>query len=72
MPKSGKGAKEKEPDLWIAPRNSPEGPASRTPWECRPHEVPSANRILELADLALGLKRAEPKRKRTVMTHATK
>jgi hypothetical protein len=57
--KQSKKAREKGPPtegLWIAPRNSPEGPTGKRAWENLPGGPPSNNRFLELADVALGLK----------------
>jgi len=51
----------KKPDnsdeLWIAPRYSLKGPAGDRAWENRPGGIPSNARFLELADIALGLKK---------------
>jgi hypothetical protein len=53
--------------LWIAPRYSLKGPAGERAWENRPGGVPSSSKYLELADIALGLKKPELpfKRRRT-------
>jgi hypothetical protein len=53
--------------LWIAPRYSLKGPAGERAWENRPGGVPSSSKYLELADIALGLKKPEsPFKKRKV------
>jgi len=45
--------------LWIAPRYSLKGPQVERAWENRPGGVPSSSKYLELADVALGLKKPE-------------
>jgi hypothetical protein len=60
--------------LWIAPRYSLKGPAGERAWENRPGGVPSSSKYLELADVALGLKKPEPafkKRKALSDAHDT-
>jgi hypothetical protein len=53
--------------LWLAPRYSLKGPAGERAWENRPGGVPSSSKYLELADVALGLKKPEsPFKKRKV------
>ena len=54
------GAKE----LWIAPRYSLKGPAGERALENRPGGAPNSSRFLELADIALGLKRPAPRKKK--------
>jgi hypothetical protein len=63
-----KGALSKE--LWIAPRYSLKGPAGERAWENRPGGVPNSSRFLELADIALGLKKPGPHKKKTATTPA--
>jgi hypothetical protein len=48
-------------DLWVAPRRTP--PAS-TPQIFRPDVGVSSNRYLEFADIALGVKKTAPRRKK--------
>lgn len=63
--KQGKKAKEKGPPtegLWIAARNSPKGPTGKRAWENLLVDPPSNNRLLELADVALGLKQTNSKK----------
>jgi hypothetical protein len=75
MPKKGNQGKKKkapEDELWIAPRYSLKGPAGERAWENRPGGIPSNNRYLELADIALGLKKPTPKKKHTVVHDKTK
>jgi hypothetical protein len=64
----GKPKKTDPPDgLWVAPRYSLKGPNGERAWENRPGGVPSSSRYLELADIALGLKKPElPFKKRKV------
>jgi hypothetical protein len=71
-PKKGKDAKA-ENDLWIAPRYSLKGPAGERAWDNRPGGPPSNSRFLELADLALGLKKLSPKKGHpaSIPTHET-
>jgi hypothetical protein len=45
--------------LWIAPRYSLKGPQGERAWENRPGGAPSSSKYLELADIALGLKKPE-------------
>jgi hypothetical protein len=59
--------------LWIAPRYSLKGPAGERAWENRPGGVPSSSKYLELADIALGLKKPEHtfKKRRAAGAHDT-
>jgi len=59
--------------LWIAPRHSLKGPAGERAWENRRGGIPTSTRFLELADIALGLKKPDPHKKKpvTVSTHDT-
>jgi hypothetical protein len=50
-----------EDGLWIAPRYSLKGPTGERAWENRPGGPPNSGRLLELADIALGLKKPQPK-----------
>ena len=59
-------------DLWVAPRYSLKGPNSERAYENRPGELPTSNRFLELADVALGLKKpAKKKRAAAAGAHDT-
>lgn len=51
-------------ELWIAPRYSLKGPAGERAWENRAGGAPSSSRYLELADIALGLKKTASHRKK--------
>jgi hypothetical protein len=58
--------------LWVSPRSLIKGANGERAWENRPGGIPNSARFLELADLALGLKKPEPRKKRTdVGTHVT-
>jgi hypothetical protein len=58
--------------LWVSPKSLLKGPAGERAWENRAGGIPNAARFLELADLALGLKKPEPRKKRsTTSTHLT-
>jgi len=50
-------------DLWIAPRSNLKGENGDRAWNDR-SVTPTGSRLLELADIALGLKKPEPARKR--------
>jgi hypothetical protein len=52
-------------ELWIAPRYSLKGPAGERAWENRAGGAPSSSRYLELADIALGLRKTAPHRKKS-------
>ena len=71
---NGEPKKTDAPDgLWIAPRYSLKGPAGERAWENRPGGVPSSSKYLELADIALGLKKPEVpiKRRKAIGAHET-
>ncbi|HEY2915225.1 MAG TPA: hypothetical protein VGK21_17805 [Candidatus Angelobacter sp.] len=71
--KKGKLADDPE-GLWIAPRYSMKGPAGERAWENRVGGAPSSSRYLELADIALGLKKSASHRKKNQLpsTHDRK
>jgi hypothetical protein len=62
--KTNTGQNPGENDLWIAPNHTLKGPRGERAWESRPGGIPSNSRYLELADIALGLKKPVPKKKR--------
>lgn len=72
MPKKLKNAKKTDDsnELWIASRYSLKGPAGDRAWENRRGGIPSSTRFLELADIALGLKKPGPHRKKAVTVSA--
>jgi len=47
--------------LWVSERYNRKGPAGDRAWDHCTAGVPSANRFLELADIALGLKKSPHK-----------
>jgi hypothetical protein len=58
--------------LWVSPKSPLKGPAGERAWENRAGGIPNGARFLELADLALGLKKPEPYKKRAATsTHLT-
>jgi hypothetical protein len=57
-------------ELWIAPRYSLKGPAGERAWENRAGGAPSSSRYLELADIALGLKKSASHRKKNQLLSA--
>jgi hypothetical protein len=61
-------------ELWIAPRYSLKGPAGDRAWENRRGGIPRNARFLELADIALGLKKPGTHKKKatTVSAHDTR
>jgi hypothetical protein len=69
MPKKPKDANESD-GLWIAPRHSLKGPAGDRAWENRRGGIPSNTRFLELADIALGLKKTGPYKKKAIIVSA--
>jgi hypothetical protein len=76
MPRKPKNSKttDQSKDLWIAPRFSLKGPAGERAWDGRPGGIPNSSRFLELADIALGLKKPAPHAKKasTISAHETK
>ncbi|HEY2389912.1 MAG TPA: hypothetical protein VGK22_01955 [Candidatus Angelobacter sp.] len=61
-----------EDGLWIAPRYSLKGPAGERAWENRPGGAPNSGKYLELADIALGLKKPDVAfKKRKASAHVT-
>jgi hypothetical protein len=58
-----------EDELWIAPRYSLKGAQGERAWENRPGGPPNSQRMLEMADIALGLKKPAPKKKPHGTTH---
>lgn len=63
MPKKSR-KENSSPGLWVAPKYSLKGPAGERAWEDRPGGPPNSSRLLELADIALGLKKPTPKKKK--------
>lgn len=69
MPAKKKNSYKKPPfginadDLWIAPKSNLKGENGDRAWNDR-SATPTGSRLLELADIALGLKKPEPLKKR--------
>jgi len=74
MAKKAKRGKESgsEDGLWIAQRYSLKGPTGERAWENRPGGPPSTNRFLKLADIALGLKKPRPKKRKVGVKETSK
>ena len=72
MAKKSKSAKTTEGtnELWIAARHSLKGPAGERAWENRRGGIPTSTRFLELADIALGLKKPAPHKKKNAAVSA--
>lgn len=70
MAKSPKN--ESESELWVRPRSSLKGPDGERAWDKHLGGIPNSSRFLELADIALGVKKPTPKKKRTVVHDKTK
>lgn len=70
MPKKSQKEPEVSKDLWIAPRYSLKGPAGERAWENRPGGPPNSSRFLELADIALGIKKPGIKKKKSTAASA--
>lgn len=66
MPKKRKKPDEpnNEPEMWINPNSSFRGARGDRAWENRSGGIPNNSRLLELADLALGLKKPQTKKKK--------
>ena len=72
MTKKSKSAQDKkhvEDELWIAPRYSLKGAQGERAWDNRPGGPPNSQRMLEMADIALGLRKPAPKKKPHGTTH---
>jgi hypothetical protein len=72
MPKKSKRNRHEDStgDLWVAARYSLKGPAGERAWENRTGGPPNSSRFLELADIAMGLKKPEPKKRKSAATGA--
>lgn len=58
--------------LWISPRHILKGPAGERAWENRPGGPPNSGKFLELADIALGIKKSSSKKSKSAAgTHIT-
>ncbi|HZI56648.1 MAG TPA: hypothetical protein VFF39_07720 [Verrucomicrobiae bacterium] len=73
MPRNSKNSRKKgQPkfqdqaeELWIAPRYSLKGPRGERAWDNRAGGAPSSSRFLELADIAMGIKKPSAHKKKT-------
>lgn len=68
-PKNGSQSKKKEasPGLWIAPHHSLKGTNGERAWENRRGGPPNSSRLMELADIALALKKPAPRARKTIV-----
>lgn len=58
-------------DLWVNPRSNIRGPDGNRAWDTGGNISPNSGaRFLELADIALGLKKPEPKKKKAAAAGA--
>ena len=62
-PKSAAKINVEAQDLWIAPKSNLKGDSGDRAWNDR-RAIPTGSRLLELADIALGLKKPDPPKKR--------
>ena len=65
-----KSATDLSKELWINPKSSLKGERGDRSWENRAGGAPNTSRLLELADIALGLKKPVPKEKRAASAGA--
>jgi hypothetical protein len=57
--------------VWVSPRYSLKGPSGERAWENRPGGPPNSGKFLELADIAMGIKKASPRHKRTSQIYSS-
>lgn len=58
-------------DLWINPKSNIKGPDGNRAWDNSGNIAPSSgSRFLELADIALGVKKTTPKKKKAAAASA--
>jgi hypothetical protein len=62
---------ESDDGLWIAPRSSLKGENGERAWEKRITGPPNSSRFLELADIAMGLKKPVSKKTKKTSVHDT-
>jgi hypothetical protein len=60
---------DEEPELWLAPKYNLKGPSGERAWDNRIGGAPSQSRFLELADIAMGVKKPAPKKKPSSQHH---
>lgn len=71
---NGDGVSGLSKDLWVNPRSNIRGPDGNRAWDNSGNISPNSGaRFLELADVALGLKKPAPKKKKAAAagTHTT-
>lgn len=61
---------EEDPDLWVSPNHTLKGNRGERGWDHR-LVPPNSSRFLELADIALGLKKPTKKKAAAAGTHQT-
>ncbi len=73
MPNKRKTKKEAdtEDELWVAPRSSFRGADGGRGWGDHITRPPNSSRFLEMADIALGLKKPTPKKTKSKSVHQT-
>jgi len=64
-------AEESDDELWIAPRFSLKGENAERAWENRPAGPPNSSRFLELADIAMGVRKPAAKKTKKTSVHDT-
>jgi hypothetical protein len=72
MPNKPQNADPDGDGMWINPNSSLKGARGERAWENRNGGMPSNSRYLELADIALGLKKPAGKAKRLPIHERTK
>jgi hypothetical protein len=72
MPRKPKNAGPDGDGMWINPNSSLKGARGDRAWENRNGGIPSNSRYLELADIALGLKKPAPKKKGHAVHYTSK
>ena len=71
MPRNhNKSATDLSKELWVNPKSNLKGDRGDRSWENRAGGAPNTSRLLELADIALGLKQPVPKKKRAAAAAA--
>jgi hypothetical protein len=69
--KAAKTGKTANDDLWVSPTHTLKGDRGERSWENMTGDPRRNSRLLELADLALGLKKPTPRKKSRQKTHNT-
>jgi hypothetical protein len=62
---------EKENELWVSPRFSLKGADGERAWDAGVTGLPNSSRFLEMADIALGLKKRSAKKTESKSVHDT-